>query len=94
MRRALSSNIHVPASQKGVYLFYNPPNNISRGTHADHSCIPCGFFGVSLCGIVEIKSDHRYQIEWQISSDICRLILYPVVSFIQREPAEFIFCEL
>ena len=69
--RALSSNIS--ASRKGVYLFYNPPNNFSR--HLDCSCIPCGFFRVSLCGIVEIKSDDRYQIKRQISSDIHHWIL-------------------
>ena len=43
--RELSSNI--PASLKGVYLFYNPLNNFSRQTHIDHSCIFCGFFRVS-----------------------------------------------
>ena len=47
---ALSSNI--PASQKGVYLFYNPPNNFSRQTHVNCSCIFKGFFHVSLCEIV------------------------------------------
>ena len=47
--RALSSDI--PASRKGVYLFYNPPNNCSRQTHVDHSCIFCGCFRVSLCRI-------------------------------------------
>ena len=31
-------------SRKGVYLFYNPPNNLSRRTHVDRSCIFCGFF--------------------------------------------------
>ena len=40
--RALSSD--MPASRKGVYLFYNPPNNFSRRTHLDRSCIFCGFF--------------------------------------------------
>ena len=48
--RALSSD--MPASRKMVYLFYNPPNNFSRRTHVDRSCIFCGFFRVSLCGIV------------------------------------------
>ena len=48
--RALSSD--VPASQKEVYLFYNPPNNFSRPTHEDRSCIFCGFFRVSRYGIV------------------------------------------
>ena len=48
--RALSSD--KPASRKGVYLFYNPPNNFSRRTHVDRSCIFCGFFRVSLCEIV------------------------------------------
>ena len=44
--RALSSDIS--ASRKGVYLFYNPPNDFSRPTHLDRSCIFCGFF-VFLC---------------------------------------------
>ena len=48
--RALSSDI--PASRKGVYLFYNPPNNFSRRTHVDRSCIFCRFFCVSPYGIV------------------------------------------
>ena len=48
--RALSSDI--PASRKGVYLCYNPPNNFLRRTHVDRSCIFCGFFRVSLCGNV------------------------------------------
>ena len=48
--RALSSDI--PASWKGVYLFYNPPNNFSKRTHVDRSYIFCGFFRVSLCAIV------------------------------------------
>ena len=48
--RALSSDI--PASRKGVYLCYNPPNNCSRRTHVDRSCICCGFFRVSRYGIV------------------------------------------
>ena len=48
--RALLSDIS--ASRKGVYLFYNPPNNFSRRTHVDLSCIFCGFFCVSPYGIV------------------------------------------
>ena len=44
--RALSSDI--PASRKGVYLFYNPPNNCSRQTHLDRSCIFVDVF-VFLC---------------------------------------------
>ena len=35
--RALSSDI--PASRKGVYLFYNPQNNFARRMHVDLSCI-------------------------------------------------------
>ena len=42
--RALSSD--MPASWKGVYLFYNPSNNFSRRTHSDRSCI---FFVFFLC---------------------------------------------
>ena len=42
--RALSSDI--PASRKGVYLFYNPPINFSRRTYVDRSCMFCGFFFV------------------------------------------------
>ena len=42
----------IPASRKGVYLFYNPPNNFSRRTHVERSCIFCGFFRVSRYGIV------------------------------------------
>ena len=42
--RTLSSDI--TASRKGVYLFYNPPNNFSRRAHVDRSCIFCGFFFV------------------------------------------------
>ena len=49
-RRALSSD--MPASQKGVYFFYNPPNNFSRRTHVDRSCIFCEFLFVSRYGIV------------------------------------------
>ena len=48
--RALSSDI--PASRKGVYLFYNPPNNFSTPTHVDRSYIFGGFFLVSRYGIV------------------------------------------
>ena len=48
--RALSSDI--PASPKGVYLSYNPPNNFSRRTHVGLCCIFCGFFDVSKYGIV------------------------------------------
>ena len=49
--RALFSDI--PASPKGVYLFYNPPNNFSKQTLVDCSCmICCGFFHVSRDGIV------------------------------------------
>lgn len=48
--RALSSDI--PASQKGVYLFYNPPSNFSRLTPVDRSCIFCGIFRVSRYRIV------------------------------------------
>ena len=33
-------------AEKGVYLFYKPPNNFSRRTHVDRSCIFCGFFCV------------------------------------------------
>ena len=39
---ALSSDI--PARRKGLYLFYNPPNNFSRRRRVDRSCIYCGFF--------------------------------------------------
>ena len=35
--RALS--YELPASRKGVYMFCNPPNNLSRRTHVDRSCI-------------------------------------------------------
>ena len=42
----------IPASRKGVYLFYSPPNNFSRRTHVDCSCIFCRFFRVSRYGIV------------------------------------------
>ena len=31
-------------SWKGVYLFYNPPNNLVRQTHVDCSWTFCGFF--------------------------------------------------
>ena len=48
--RTLSSDI--PASQKGVYLFYNPPNNFSRRTQVDRSSIFYEFFRVSRYGIV------------------------------------------
>ena len=48
--RALSSDI--PASRKGVYLFYDLPNNFSRRTYVDRSSIFCGFFRVSRYGIV------------------------------------------
>ena len=48
--RALSSDIK--ASRKGVYLFHNPPIYFSRRAHVDRSCIFCGFFRVSLYGIV------------------------------------------
>ena len=48
--RALSSDI--PASRKGVYLFYNPPNNLSSQPHVDLCCIFCEFFYVSKYGIV------------------------------------------
>ena len=44
--RALSHDI--PASRKGVYLCYNPPNDFSRRTHLDRFCVFCGFF-VFLC---------------------------------------------
>ena len=37
----------IPASRKGVYLFYNSPNNFSRRTHVDRSCMFRGFFRVS-----------------------------------------------
>ena len=37
---------------KGFTYFYNPPNNCSRQTHVDRSCIFCGCFRVSLCRIV------------------------------------------
>ena len=43
---------YIPASRKGVYLFYNPPDNFSRRTHVDLSCIFCGFLRASLCGTV------------------------------------------
>ena len=50
------SREHYPSiyqqAGKGVYLFYNPPNNLSRRTHVDRSCIFCGFFCVSLGRIV------------------------------------------
>ena len=39
-------------ARKGIYLFYNPPNNFSRRTHVDSSCIFGGFFRVSSYGIV------------------------------------------
>ena len=42
----------IPASRKGVYLFCNPANDFSGQTHVDPSCKCCGFFRVSLCGIV------------------------------------------
>ena len=42
----------MAASWKRVHLFYNPPVNFSKRTHADHFCIVCGFFCVPLCGIV------------------------------------------
>ena len=48
--RALSSDI--PANRKGVYLFYNPPNNFSKRTHIDRFSIFCGFFRVSRYEIV------------------------------------------
>ena len=44
--RALSYDI--PASWKGVYLFYNPPNNFSRRTYIGRSSIFCGFFSCFL----------------------------------------------
>ena len=41
------------AGKRFIYLFYNPPNNFSRRTHLDRSCIFCGFYRVSLYGIVK-----------------------------------------
>jgi len=50
----------IPVSRKGVYLFYNPPNNFSRRMHVDRSYIFCGFFRVSLCGIVNQPLNFSY----------------------------------
>ena len=43
------SPIYQQAAKRFI-LFYNPPNNFSRRTHVDRSCIFCGFFRVCLCG--------------------------------------------
>ena len=48
--RALSSD--MPASRKGVYLFYSPQIHFSRRTHLDRFWILCGFLHVSLYEIV------------------------------------------
>ena len=53
--RALSSDI--PANRKGVYLFYNLPNNFSRQTQVDRSCIVDFFRVQAFCGIVNQLSN-------------------------------------
>ena len=59
--RALSFDITT--SWKGglpVYSFYNPPNNLSRRTHVDRSCIFCQFvfffFFLFLCSELSTTS--------------------------------------
>ena len=86
--RALSSD--TPGRRKGVYLFYNPPNNFSRRTHVYHSCIFCGFFCVSRYGIVNqpfiypslasAKSLFRFSLtNLKFSVNVCSFFGFPSV---------------
>ena len=59
--RALSSDI--PASRKGVYLIYNPPNNFSRRTHVDRSCICSVIHRPILYHVNRIRGSVRTEIQ-------------------------------
>ena len=78
----------TPASRKGVYLFYNLPNNFSRRTRVDRSCIFCGFFRVSRYGIVNqhfiylasAKSLFWFSLtNWKFSLNVCLFFGFPSV---------------
>ena len=52
--QSFSLGHYLPKYQQArkVYCFYNLANHFSRRTHVDSPCMFCGFFRVSLCGIV------------------------------------------